>query len=110
MHLDAGVDLQVAVLVEDDGAFARRGDELNGVVGRNGIAASTTAIKGSNAVYARIETRIAALTVRRNALADKIAPALDAATFQGDPVGPAEARAWIAQAKAIIRASHRLER
>jgi hypothetical protein len=48
--------------------------------------------------------------VRRNTLADKIAPALDAATFDGDPVGVAQARAWIAQADAIIRAAGRLRR
>jgi hypothetical protein len=48
--------------------------------------------------------------LRRNTLADTIAPALDAATFEGDPVGTAQARAWIAQADAIIRASHRLAR
>jgi len=57
-----------------------------------------------------VPPRIAALTVRRDALADKIAPALDAATFDGDPVGAAQARAWIARAEAIIRASHRLAR
>jgi hypothetical protein len=92
------------------GAVLKQIDAPFGVVGRNGIAASTTAIEGSDAVYARIETRIAALTVRRNALADKIAPALDAATFNGDAVGAGRARAWIAQAEAIIRASHRLAR
>ena len=80
------------------------------MVGRNGIAASTKALEGSDAVYSRVEARIAALTLRRNTLADTIAPALDAATFEGDPVGTSQARAWIAQAGAIIRASHRLAR
>jgi len=92
------------------GAVLKQIDAPFGVVGRKGIAASTTAIEGSDAVYARIETRIAALTVRRNTLADEIGPALDAATFNGDPVGASQARAWIARAEAIIRASHRLAR
>jgi hypothetical protein len=97
-------------LVKRLGAALKQIDAPFGVVGEDGIAASTKAIKGSNAVYSRIENRIARLTVRRNRLADRIAPALDAATFDGDPVGAAQARAWIAQAHAIIRAANRLSR
>lgn len=105
--LPAGLRTHTA-LAQRLGAVLKQIDAPFGAVGRDGIAASTKAIAGSNAVYARIEGRIAALTVRRNALADRIAPALDAATFDGEPVPAASARAWIAQAEATIRAAHRL--
>src|SRR4029078_2024010 len=57
--LPAGLRPHTA-LVERLGADLKQIDAPFGVVGRNGIAASTTAIKGSDAVYAQIETRIAA--------------------------------------------------
>ncbi len=96
------------LLAERLGAVLKQIDAPFGVVGDDGIAASTKAIEGSNAVYTRIETRIARLTARRNTLADEIAPALDRATFAGDPVAAAAARAWIARAEAVIRAAGRL--
>jgi hypothetical protein len=90
------------------GAELKQIDAPFGQVGEDGITASTRALEGSDATYARIEAKIADLTVRRNTLADQIAPALDDATFAGVPIPPATARSMIKQAQAIIRDAQRL--
>jgi len=92
------------------GAVLKQLDAPFGEVGEAGITASTRALQGSDADYARIEGKIEQLTVRRNTLADQIAPALDDATFAGTPIPAATARSMIAQAQAIIRDAKQLAR
>jgi hypothetical protein len=80
--------------------------QLNAPFGRFGmnmLAASTKAIRGDDAAYASLESRIEALTTRRDALAHSIRGALDRAAFRGKAIKARQARRWVAQAQALLR-------
>ncbi|MGB2952125.1 MAG: hypothetical protein WBB74_01890 [Gaiellaceae bacterium] len=81
-----------------------------GEFGSATLEASTRALEsGTNGVqetpsstYTRIENRIASLTADRNALALTIRNALNAAAFSGQALDEQQAKAWTAQADALI--------
>jgi hypothetical protein len=77
-----------------------------GAFATNLLQASTKAIRSGNASddsrYTSIEDQIAALTTARDNLASQIRAALDAAAFGGTRINENQARAWIAQAQALI--------
>ncbi len=78
------------------------------------LKASTNAIKSgsdsNDAQYQATEQQISSLTARRDQLAAQIKRALDQAAFEGRPVSPPQAHAWMAQADALIAAAVALAR
>jgi hypothetical protein len=79
--------------------------QINAPVGQFGLStltASSTALKGDDATYARIENRLIALGNQRDALAGQMISALEAATFNGQPIDQKAALVWIAQAQSLI--------
>jgi len=87
-------------------------EQLNAPFGQFGmdtLVASTRAIKSTDdAVYNGIEDQIASLTTQRDALALQIRDALNAATFDGQPLNQQQAKGWIAQAQSLIAQAHSL--
>jgi hypothetical protein len=77
-----------------------------GAFAMNLLQASTKAIRSGNASddsrYTSIESQIATLTTARDNLASQIRAALDAAAFGRTRINEQQARAWIAQAQALI--------
>jgi predicted transcriptional regulator len=73
------------------------------------LKASTAALASTNETRCGlIESSIAALTTRRDALAHQIRNGLNAAAFDGQAVNEVQALGWIAQAqvaKALVAAS-----
>src|ERR1700690_2684028 len=59
-----------------------------GLLGTQSLAASTQALAGDDATYAAIETKIAALTTERDALAATMIKMLEDAEFNGKPLDP----------------------
>jgi hypothetical protein len=92
-----------------EGLLQRLGDaykQLNAPVGRVGhdvLVASNAALSGDDATYTSIEGRLADLTSRRNAVADRIKRLLDEANFDGVSARPPEARSLLHQANRLIR-------
>jgi hypothetical protein len=85
--------------------LAQAYEQINAPVGPFGLStleASTTALAGDDATYARIEEQLTTLTNDRNALAGQIIAALEAATFDGQPIDQKAAQSWIAQAQALL--------
>jgi len=69
------------------------------------LKASTTALESNaplDATYTSTESSIQSLTSQRDALATLIKNALNAATFSGTPINPAQAQGWINQANLLI--------
>jgi hypothetical protein len=66
------------------------------------LVTSTVALKADDASYAALEASLAALVVRRDALAGPIRAALDGAAFSGQPVDSTQAQAWISQAQTLL--------
>jgi hypothetical protein len=67
------------------------------------LKASTAALASTNeARYGLIESSIAALTTRRDALAHQIRNGLNAAAFDGQALNEVQALGWIAQAQVLI--------
>ena len=86
--------------------------QLNAPFGQfamNTLQASTRAIKSGSADddnrYTWIEDQIATLTTSRDTLAAQIRAALDASVFGHARLDESQARAWIAQARALINQS-----
>jgi hypothetical protein len=73
-----------------------------GVFGMATLAASTRALTADDATYARIETAIADLTARRDALASQVRSALDAAAFGGTPIAERQAERWMEAAEGLL--------
>jgi hypothetical protein len=79
--------------------------QLNAPVGRVGhdvLVASNAALTGDDATYTAIENRIADLTARRNALAERIKHVLDGATFDGVSASQSETRSLLRHAQRLI--------
>ena len=70
----------------------------------NTLKASTRALASNDAgdgTYNSIEGQIQSLTSQRDALAAQIKAALDAATFDNQPIGNAQAQSWLSQAQSL---------
>jgi hypothetical protein len=78
------------------------------------LAASTAALASGTArhdrEYRRIEAGLTHLDNVRNALADKIGPALLAATFHNRPIGPRRGHTLLRHARSLITAARVLAR
>jgi hypothetical protein len=73
-----------------------------GTFGMNTLKASTQALASNDAgdaTYNSIEGQIQSLTSQRDALAAQIKAALDAATFDGQALDPAQVQSWLSQAQ-----------
>ena len=66
------------------------------------LGASTTALKGDDATYDRIEGQLSDLTTQRDQLASAIKSQLDAAAFDGRSLNQQQAKREIREAKALI--------
>jgi hypothetical protein len=66
------------------------------------LSASTTALKGDDATYDRIEGQLSDLTTQRDQLASAIKSQLDAAAFDGRSLNQQQAKREIREAKALI--------
>jgi len=73
-----------------------------GALGRKTLVLSTTALAGDDATYSAIDAKIAGITVKRDALAARMADMIEDATFDRRPVNEQEARGLIAQAYDLI--------
>ena len=77
-----------------------------GPLGLASLRISTKALASgdatSDAKYAAGEAFLASLTTQRDALVEKIKPALDAAEFHHTPVDRAKARAWAEQGEELL--------
>jgi hypothetical protein len=85
--------------------LAQAYEQINAPVGQFGLStltASTKALKGDDATYASIEMQLISLTDQRNVLAGKMIAALEAASFNGQPIDHKAAMDWIAQAQSLI--------
>ena len=70
----------------------------------NILKASTHALAsndGGDATYNSIEGQIQNLTSQRDALAAQIKGALDAATFDNQPLDSAQVQSWLSQAQSL---------
>jgi hypothetical protein len=88
--------------------------QLNAPFGTFGIdilKASTTALASNSAddtTYTQIESQIQSLTSQRDALASQMKAALDAATFEGQPITEQQAQSLVAQAQTLFDHAHGL--
>jgi len=77
------------------------------------LRASTVALKSddaNDATYSTLESEIASLTTRRDALATEIKTALDAVEFGGGSISSHQARRWIDRAEDLIAEARELTR
>src|SRR5204863_7701098 len=68
------------------------------------LKASTRALASNDAgdaTYNSIEGQIQSLTSQRDALAAQIKAALDAVTFDNQPLSPAQTQSWLSQAQSL---------
>jgi hypothetical protein len=76
------------------------------------LAASTRALTGGSAIddagYTRIENQLIGLDGQRDRIADRIASALDAATFHGQPLNGRTGWSLLASARRLLASAHRL--
>jgi hypothetical protein len=79
-----------------------------GAVGEATITASTTALRGDDATYQRLEAALERLTGRRDPLAASIRQVLEAAAFDGRRVDERQARRLILRSLALIERFRRL--
>jgi len=74
------------------------------------LEASTAALASTNETrYGLIESSIAALTTRRDALAHQIRNGLNAAAFDGKALNEVQSLGWIAQAQVLIGLANALD-
>jgi hypothetical protein len=73
-----------------------------GALGKATLTASTTALAGDDATYAKIEGQIGAWTTQRDALASQIIQALEDAEFNGKALNVAAAVDLTARALQLI--------
>jgi hypothetical protein len=73
-----------------------------GTLGMTTLAVSTAALAGDDATYATLETQLGLLTAQRDALAATIIQQLEAAEFQGTPLGDPSVSSLVKQANALI--------
>src|SRR5205823_1238014 len=67
------------------------------------LTASTRAVQASDeSVYSSIESSIASLTARRDALASQIRAGLNAAAFGDQALDEQQAKGWIEQAQRLL--------
>jgi hypothetical protein len=88
-------------------------EQLNAPFGQfsnDTLAASTTAIADDDSTYAARSAEIEKLTAQRDAVAEKIKDALNAATFSGTAITGHDAKQWLAQGDAILEAAASLPR
>jgi hypothetical protein len=95
-------------LVRTLGAVYKQLNAPFGEVGLAGIDVSTAALQGDDATYAELEGELSDLTADRDALASQISAALNAATFDGQPVGRTQASTLIRQGLALIHRAQAL--
>jgi hypothetical protein len=82
-----------------------------GTFGMDILKASTTALASNSAddtTYTQIESQIQSLTSQRDALASQMKAALDAATFEGQPITEQQAQSLVAQAQILFDHAHGL--
>jgi hypothetical protein len=75
------------------------------------LKASTRAIESDDpgdSTYTSIESQIASLTAQRNALADQIKAALNAAAFSGQALDEQQAKTWADEAQGLLDQAHAL--
>ena len=76
------------------------------------LKASTSALASgsptSDNAYSSIEGQIGSLTSQRNALAAQMKAALDAATFDGQPITEQRAKSLVSQAQSLFDQAHAL--
>jgi hypothetical protein len=75
-----------------------------GTFAMNTLKASTRALASNDAgdsTYSSIEGQIQSLTSQRDALAAQMKAALDAATFDGQPLNSAQVQSWLSQAQSL---------
>ncbi len=85
--------------------LAKAYKQINAPVGQlsmDTLEASTTALAGDDATYASIESRIGALTTKRDALAAKIIQKLEDAEFDGQPLDLASSLDLASQAEELL--------
>jgi hypothetical protein len=105
---------QVLNLGESASSFLRVGrlwKKINAPVGDLGLdslAISTNAIDSSTRVYSQLETQLASITTRRDALALQMENALEGAAFKGQPLREDEAERMTEQAQDLLQEVHRL--
>jgi hypothetical protein len=88
-------------------------EQLNAPFGQfsnDTLAASTTAIADDDSTYAARSAEIEKLTAQRDAVAEKIKDALNAATFSGTAITGHDAKQWLAEGDAILEAAASLPR
>lgn len=73
-----------------------------GKLGMTSLKASTRALAGSDATYAKIEGQISALTTQRDALAAQMIQALGDAEFNGKPVDTKTTVKLVTQAARLL--------
>jgi hypothetical protein len=86
-------------------ALARASRALNdplGRLGRDSLVFATQAIKGTDTGYEQYLAAMQSVTSRRDALARQISAQLDGAAFAHRPIDPADARALIGRADALV--------
>jgi hypothetical protein len=88
--------------VERLGEVYKQIDAPFGAFGRDTLAASTRALAGDDAAYGAIESRLADLTARRDALVAAVRTALSDAAFHGIALDEQQAKAWIDQAQGLL--------
>jgi hypothetical protein len=77
---------------------------INAPVGPLGLASlkvSTKALAGDDETYSGLETKLAAITTARDALAGQMLNLLDGAEFGGAPISPTEAQTLVNQANEL---------
>jgi hypothetical protein len=99
--------------VEQLGAIYKQLNAPFGSFGQDLLTASTTALsqptdQGGNLKYDSIETKIANLTVQRNALAGTIRQALNDAAKGVASIDKGDANTWVKQAQSLIDQAHAL--
>jgi hypothetical protein len=104
--LSRGLDDRVATQLGD--AYKQVNAPF-GAFGHDTLIASTAALKSADELtYDTIESKIANLTFRRDALAGTIRSALDAAEFGNSRIDEDQARDWIQQAQHLLDEAHTL--
>jgi hypothetical protein len=94
---------------DDDGdvleALGAAYKQLNAPFGRFAkriLRVSTEALRGDDSTYSTLESEIASITDRRDALAAEIRAALDAEAFHGQSINNHQARRWIDRAGDLV--------
>jgi hypothetical protein len=73
-----------------------------GAFGASALTSSTRALVGGDPTYTAVESSIADLVARRDALAAQIRAAIDAAAFTDQAIDVTQAQIWIMQAQVLM--------